>query len=170
MAEQETTDDIIAEMNRVDVCADGKPCLRDYARRFDAALKREKAEWVNANAGLAKIVDIEKIGNFAALREALKHIQNLADALDLNEPNVIAILDTCRDALAEQVKNCEVGTVRAQIKRFVEYCKNHRVKITGHADTCNPKCPCRKGGDLNLCTLAWAQMPYKKGDNDGNEQ
>ena len=38
---QETSEDIIAEMNRVEVCADGEPCLRDYARRFDAAHKRE---------------------------------------------------------------------------------------------------------------------------------
>ena len=37
MNEQETIDDIIAEMNRVEVCADGEPCLRDYARRFEAA-------------------------------------------------------------------------------------------------------------------------------------
>ena len=37
----ETIADIIAEMNRVEVCADGEPCLRDYARRFDAAMKRE---------------------------------------------------------------------------------------------------------------------------------
>lgn len=42
MAEtHETIADIIAEMNRVEVCADGKPCLRDYADRLDAAHKRE---------------------------------------------------------------------------------------------------------------------------------
>ena len=42
------------------------------------------------------------------LREALVNIQNLADALDLDEPNVIAILDTCRDALAAPPRNCDI--------------------------------------------------------------
>lgn len=37
----ETIADIIAEMNRVEVCAGGEPCLRDYAMRFEAAHKRE---------------------------------------------------------------------------------------------------------------------------------
>ena len=35
------------------------------------------------------------------LREALSEISNLADALDIDNPNVVAILDQCRDALAE---------------------------------------------------------------------
>lgn len=62
--------------------------LRLYAAELDAAHKREKAEWVNANAGLAKLVDIEKAGDCAKLREAisnlrtaLKEIRN--DVLDM---------------------------------------------------------------------------------------
>ena len=45
--------------------------------------------------------------NNAKLREALTEISNLADALDVNNPNVVAILDLCRDALAAQPRNCD---------------------------------------------------------------
>ena len=97
------------------------------------------------------------------LREALKHIQNLADALDLNEPNVIAILDTCRDALAEQVKNCDVGTAEEQVERWGTFCNRYDDDCTG--------CPCDAAytGTYTQCFSQWAQMPYKKGGNDGNE-
>lgn len=44
------------------------------------------------------------------LREALQEISNLADALDLDNPNVVAILDKCRDALAIPLRNCDVYT------------------------------------------------------------
>lgn len=84
------------------------------------------------------------------LREALMHIQNLADALDLDEPNVIAILDTCRDALAEPVRNCEVGTVEEQFKRHSKWC------ATTKDFSCAPMM-CRK------CFANWAQMPYEEG-------
>ena len=90
MAEQESSTDIIAE-KRFDATTRDQfdsAYIVDFCDRLDAALKREKAELVNANAGLAKIVDIEKIGNFAALREAistlrtaLKEIRN--DVLDM---------------------------------------------------------------------------------------
>ena len=45
------------------------------------------------------------------LREALSEISNLADALDIDNPNVVAILDRCRDALAEPVRNCDLPKV-----------------------------------------------------------
>ena len=43
-ATNDTIADIIAEMNRVEVCADGKPCLRDYADRLEAAHRRERGD------------------------------------------------------------------------------------------------------------------------------
>ena len=94
------------------------------------------------------------------LREALVNIQNLADALDLDEPNVIAILDTCRDALAAPPRNCDVGTVGQQDERFTAFCNRH-FKAVG---LCDKDCPCR---DFNMiggaCSIVWAQMPYEEG-------
>ena len=48
-----------------------------------------------------------RLGNAAKMREALSEISNLADALDIDNPNVVAILDKCRDALAEPERNCD---------------------------------------------------------------
>ncbi len=93
------------------------------------------------------------------LREALMHIQNLADALDLDEPNVIAILDTCRDALAEPIKNCEVGTANEQYQRYEKFCCSH-YSITDNGDGNCLKCPFSEP----TCKFAWAQMPYEEGD------
>lgn len=99
------------------------------------------------------------------MRDALKELQSrlVAGVYD-GSIDCHAALEVVEKALASPRLNCEVGTPDEQNKRFVEYCKNHRIKITGHADACNPECPCRKGGDLNLCTLTWAQMPYEEGD------
>lgn len=109
----------------------------------------------------------------AAMREALGKVNEIYDIL--SKPCIVIedARQACREARAVLIPaldkpplQCDVGTAEEQNKRFVEYCKNHRIKITGHADACNPKCPCRKGGDLNLCTLAWAQTPYVEEDID----
>lgn len=72
--------------------------------------------------------------------------------------------DYCgRDEEDEPPKNCEVGNAKEQLARFIAFCKGQRLHSSGHADTCNPKCPCRDGGDINLCALTWAQMPYVEG-------
>lgn len=76
------------------------------------------------------------------MREALMHIQNLADALDLNEPNVIAILNTCRDALSAPPRNCDV--LKTESKRraaFIAYFNEaYDLKGSQYAiDTCDLK-------------------------------
>lgn len=128
--------------------------VKELADRFEAALKRE-------------------CGNYAKLREALElcikeKCEKCRDDLAMhgNHSQCISGCETvnrAKAALSAPPRNCDVGEAKAQIKRFVEYCKRYRIKITGNADVCNPKCPCRKGGDLNLCALAWAQMPYEEG-------
>lgn len=86
--------------------------------RLDAAHKREKAEWVNANAGLAKVGDVAK------LREALKlcmdelcdRCRDLASA----RGNPLPCLNGCepvrkaKAALAAPPRNCDVGTAEEQ--------------------------------------------------------
>ena len=83
------------------------------------------------------------------LREALSEISNLADALDIDNPNVVAILDQCRDALAEPERNCDVGTAEEQAERFAEYCdseacKRNRCKSRAKA-LCIERCAIAQG-------------------------
>ena len=95
----ETVADIIAEMRfhgqlNIDAEKD-KPefgvltvegrSIQSYADRLEAALRREKAEWINANAGLAKLVDIEKVGDCAKLREDLASPECQVKPLSLDE-------------------------------------------------------------------------------------
>jgi hypothetical protein len=52
-------------------------------------------------------------------------------------------------ALAEPLKNCEVGTIEQQIKRFYDeyYDKNSK---------------CKRKWSFGECALDWVQMPYEK--------
>ena len=143
--EHETIADIIAEMDRIEICADGEPCLRDYARRFDAAHKRE-------------------VGDCAKLREALKHIKDRLPHMlqymrvhweDANAGGYFDELMLVIDAaLAEPVRNCDVGTAKEQKQRYDSYCFSRG---------CG-NCPLF---DEEGCNFAWAQMPYEEGGNDG---
>ena len=56
-------------------------------------------------------------------------------------------------ALAEPVKNCEVGTAEEQAKRL------HRFCISQDCVTC----PCDLGKADGRCEFAWMQMPYEEG-------
>ena len=53
------------------------------------------------------VTDCNHLGNAAKMRDALSEISNLADALDIDNPNVVAILDQCRDSLAAPPRNCD---------------------------------------------------------------
>ena len=59
-----------------------------------------------------------------------------------------------KEALAEPLRNCDIGTVEEQAKRFDEFCYNHRSREKGCGD-----CPLLEGGPC--CELAWTQMPYE---------
>lgn len=93
--------------------------------------------------------------NVKAMRDALLNIQEYAAAMDVDDGNVLAILDACRDALATPPRNCDVGTAEEQFKRFLAFC---------HSESRGCKhCPAnrtRLRGTSN-CDLAWAQMPYE---------
>lgn len=91
------------------------------------------------------------------LREALRKILDLTNSLDEEcAVDPVEIRDIARDALAEPVKNCEVGTDEEQCVRHSEYC--------------NSKPTCRKYlRDVAAvmcipCFAKWAQMPYEEGD------
>lgn len=94
--------------------------------------------------------------NVKAMREALLNIQEYAAAMDVDDGNVLAILDACRDALSAPPRNCDVGTAEEQTHRMLLYCKSHGVDES--------RCFRCKGCPLltaDICELSWAQMPYE---------
>lgn len=63
--------------------------------------------------------------------------------------------ETIKAVLAASPRNCEVGTVEEQFRRYHKFC------MDGHG--CSR---CRVGIFAGAgCSLAWAQMPYK-GENE----
>lgn len=179
---QETIADIIAEMNRVEVCADGEPCLRDYARRFDAAMKREvdalneqitdlrqqRDLWSKRSAELVEkcnehYAKLKQVGNAAKLREAVAEAQKCANGalLAISHENVPIqhmwdIIDVCKAALAAPARNCDVGTTEEQSARMRKFCSKNGLCRDGSYRCEN----CGFLYDPN-CELSWAQMPYE---------
>ena len=89
------------------------------------------------------------------LREACANIAEYARSAmcHTTDAHVLGYLNQiegwAKAALAEPVKNCEVGTAEEQSERFYEWCSVHR----------SPNCPAKR---CRLCILRWAQMPYEK--------
>ena len=65
-------------------------------------------------------------------------------------------LDKAKAALAEPLRNCDVGTAEEQYARVRAFCKRHKVGL---------RCvDCPVNGVLpKNCALIWAQMPYEEG-------
>lgn len=101
------------------------------------------------------------------LRKALTRVKKIAasyinchdDEIDRVMTEIVA---TCDSALAEPVKNCEVGTIEDQTRRYEDYCRAH-TKVSGCTGC--PLVGCRR------CQIAWAQMPYeaKEGGNHADK-
>lgn len=93
------------------------------------------------------------------LREALTKILNLTNSLDENcAVDPVDICDIARAALAEPMRNCDVGTAEEQGERFHAFCKSN--KQPGDVYSCD-RC---KLNSIEDCELAWAQMPYSGND------
>lgn len=93
------------------------------------------------------------------LREALKDIRRLVEQIHFlysDYPSEIhEIARKVNAALAEPVKNYEVGTAEEQAERFVEFCDEEK----GNREHCR-NCRLCNAQD---CTLAWVQLPYTEG-------
>ena len=91
-------------------------------------------------------------------REALSEILDLIDKWRndgvMEHWQYSQLFDVADKALAEPLRNCEVGTAEEQGQRLSDYC----------AGGCK-KCKF-KNMSVDECVMCWAQMPYEKGDND----
>ena len=85
------------------------------------------------------------------LRDALTKILNLTNSLDEDcAVDPVEIRDIAKAALAETVKNYEVGTPEELAERLHLYC------IRQDCATC----PCNVGKADGRCEFVWLQMPY----------
>lgn len=109
--------------------------------------------------------------NAAKLREALNDIVGIAKiALNVNcvgnsnNSHLWNIIDKCKSALAEPLRNCDVGTPMEQNKRLESFCAKH---FRYANDNPCAKCPIKD--DSLPCVYRFLQMPYeaKEGENDG---
>lgn len=101
--------------------------------------------------------------NAAKLREALEQIANLLDRILVrteldDEIHRIALeaQNMADGVLLLSPRNCDMGTVADQARRYRAFCKRHRV--------CD-ECYSELNGEKLDCEFAWAQLPYK-GENE----
>ena len=90
-------------------------------------------------------------------REALKEIHcQISNRLNGNLSETKMLLDIkniINKALAEPLRNCDVGTAEEQYRRFFECCKMRKM-------------PCLRSYDYGCakCYSRWSQMPYESSE------
>lgn len=110
----------------------------------------------DAAAKQEAVTDSHGLGNNAKLREALQQakvaILAARKKMGVDNPIILEIIDA---ALAEPVRNCEVGTAEEQFERWQAFCDRYDRNCTG--------CPCKSPHTFAYCFAKWGQMPYKEG-------
>lgn len=90
------------------------------------------------------------------LRDALLKADVLISIATFEEGVKMDEVDKIRSeikaALAEPLRNCDVGTAEEQVERYMNFCHNFS-KCIG--------CPCVGRMKYNHCEFAWLQMPYE---------
>lgn len=92
------------------------------------------------------------------LREALERIASfpMPPPIELAQQTAVEMRDVAIAALAEPVRNCEVGTAEEQSRRFCDFCRPR-------LEPCD-RCVCLDGSRKGRCEFVWAQMPYDEGE------
>ena len=148
-SKQETIADIVAEMRRIKYNGEDctvKWCLTFWADRIEAAYNFER-EAVCENSS--------HVGNAAAMRKALNEIQLVCYKAGITIGYDVAcgiIKSKSRAARSDPPRNCDVGTVDEQLKRFSAFCMSRK---------CN-ECPF-VSSTYGECGVRWSQMPYEGG-------
>lgn len=101
-------------------------------------------------------VKMEKLGNSAAMREALEQIHELLGVGGKPDTSMCIRYETAyqiaKEALSAPPRNCDVGTAEEQSERYHVFCDSNECT----------SCPC-KFTVRTYCALIWAQMPYEEG-------
>ena len=92
------------------------------------------------------------------LREALTKILNLTNSLDEDcAVDPVEIRAIANAALAEPVRNCDIGTLEDRREQFKQFCKSHSDGVV-----CNRDCPLFK---LHIngysCHFEWGELPFE---------
>jgi hypothetical protein len=93
------------------------------------------------------------------LRESLKEILEIVSPISTGDDDdpVERVAKIAEAALAEPIRNCDIGTAEEQYKRFRDMCFNTNCEGLVKHNT------------LSEYAFKWAQMPYKKEvSNDKN--
>ncbi|MBE6395552.1 MAG: hypothetical protein E7046_00930 [Lentisphaerae bacterium] len=88
------------------------------------------------------------------LRETMLRCDAIAQLPEIREYIIVKEMrNLIKGALAEPLRNCDVGTVEEQAERYRNFCHNYP-KCTG--------CPCVGRVEYGKCEFAWSQMPYEE--------
>ena len=131
-----------------------------YSQLFDIA-DAALAATPSQDVPVTTTENLSAVGNAAKLREAVDKLVNFLRweyAQDYSVPRdkLADAIDIGVAALAEPVKNCEVGTAREMANRFADFCG---------CRVCDHTCPARMSDDVYQveCYAKWSQMPYEEG-------
>jgi hypothetical protein len=112
----------------------------------------------------------EKQSMSSKTREALEEVESILSTWIDHLPPVIQekaqeALNKAEAALAEPLRNCDVGTAEEQGERFILFCCRNSFRGVCN-DSCkfanvNRRLGWQKIGQVR-CFPFWAQMPYKK--------
>lgn len=94
------------------------------------------------------------------LREALNEILEIASPISTGDDDdpVERIAQIAEAALAEPLRNCEVGTAEELSERFSEFCTPLKCA----------ECPLNKSATTSGdCGVRWSQMPYESEVKNG---
>lgn len=92
-------------------------------------------------------------GKLAKLREAYEFADEFLRDYGTDWKLHNKLCDMLKSALAEPLRNCDIGTAEEQYERWWAFCAKHGDYCMG--------CPCgRPTGNLARCFAKWAQMPY----------
>ena len=107
-------------------------------------------------------------GNAAAMRDVLgmvlRYLQWLYAQGCTDRGRLSDEIDRVVSAINEPPRNCDVGTAEEQAERYGRYCD----KFTGDGMHCET-CPCCGKIPFGKCEFAWAQIPYDREDENGQE-
>lgn len=146
-AHKREVDALIAKLD------EARHCWKVWSERADELLTKCDEQYAK----------LKTIGNGAKMREALLALDAWAKVVKNIPKDTTAIecaefvKETIRVALAEPPRNCDVGTVADQARRYRAFCERHR--------GCD-ECYIELGGETFDCEFAWAQMPYKEGGEE----